>query len=549
MAWTAVLNGNTYTEDSFSGTNYAIEDTGLPGALRDVVAHSRDVIRANSADSINLSTLVVSNTLSITTGTDKFFEVGGAVLVSQVSNPANYVFGYISLYNASTGSLDLTIEEIAGSATDTNWVLSLGIGKVSSSASADASAASASASASASSASAANTDASEAAASAAASLINKNATDAIYEEFDARYLGPYAADPTLDNEGSALLSGAIYWNTVVPELKVYDLGGASWAAVGVWAPASQIEMEEGTETNLRAIAPLRVMQAVYAEWDRRLLGFNSNTRHDLFTGDLNTLIYNSTYKVDTAGVSNEPAGSSGGGFVTTMVDSVSSAAARQLFIGLQSNEVFVRNRIGSTWNAWTPGLDLDGEYLRIDTTGSQTILSDVVLGEGTGLEGGSVSLVKSPSGTNTVNPSIEVYSDGIRIVTDPGGSPKSLSLPAETGLVLHTNNVGGIAHSFTAEQTFKETKNTQYNLVGTSIDPANGYYQYVTLASSVTFTYALEDGQSVLLFIQDGTGYLANWPTTSWVGGSAPTLSTTLTTIIELWQVNGTIYGSQVGDA
>ena len=89
----------------------------------------------------------------------------------------------------------------------------------------------------------------------------------------------------------------------------------------------------------------------------------------------------------------------------------------------------------------------------------------------------------------------------------------------------------------------------QYSLAGTVIDPANGTIQYKTLAANTTFTESLSDGDYVTLMIDDGTAYTITWPTVSWVGGSAPTLDTSGYNIIELWQVNGVVYGVFVGVA
>lgn len=63
------------------------------------------------------------------------------------------------------------------------------------------------------------TQASNAAASAASAA-------ATYDSFDDRYLGSKASAPTLDNDGNALLTGAIYWDTTSNQLFVY--GGTSW---------------------------------------------------------------------------------------------------------------------------------------------------------------------------------------------------------------------------------------------------------------------------------------------------------------------------------
>lgn len=94
-----------------------------------------------------------------------------------------------------------------------------------------------------------------------------------------------------------------------------------------------------------------------------------------------------------------------------------------------------------------------------------------------------------------------------------------------------------------------EVEEQQYNLTGTDIDPANGTIQYKTLAANTTFTESLIDGEYVTLMIDDGTGFTVTWPTITWVGGVAPTLETTGYNIIELWQVNGTLYGAYIGAA
>jgi len=89
----------------------------------------------------------------------------------------------------------------------------------------------------------------------------------------------------------------------------------------------------------------------------------------------------------------------------------------------------------------------------------------------------------------------------------------------------------------------------QYSLTGTAIDPANGTIQYKTLSANTTFTESLADGEFVTLMIDDGSNSTVTWPTITWVGGSAPILQTTGYNVIELWQVNGTLYGAFVGTA
>lgn len=66
---------------------------------------------------------------------------------------------------------------------------------------------------------------------AASSAANATAAAASYDSFDDRYLGAKATDPTLDNDGNTLLTGAIYWNTTSSVFKAWS--GSAWASFTV----------------------------------------------------------------------------------------------------------------------------------------------------------------------------------------------------------------------------------------------------------------------------------------------------------------------------
>ena len=68
--------------------------------------------------------------------------------------------------------------------------------------------------------------ASAAATSATNASNSADASAASYDSFDDRYLGPKASAPTVDNDGDALLTGALYWDTSAGQLKVWD--GSVW---------------------------------------------------------------------------------------------------------------------------------------------------------------------------------------------------------------------------------------------------------------------------------------------------------------------------------
>ena len=80
------------------------------------------------------------------------------------------------------------------------------------------------------------------------------------------------------------------------------------------------------------------------------------------------------------------------------------------------------------------------------------------------------------------------------------------------------------------------------------LDPANGPIQTWTLGASRTATATnFAAGESMTIGVTAGANTLT-WPTITWVGGSAPTLSSSGTTYIVLWKVSSTLYGANVGD-
>ena len=90
-----------------------------------------------------------------------------------------------------------------------------------------------SATAASGSASTASTQATNAASSATAAAASESAAAssassaaASYDSFDDRYLGAKSSNPSVDNDGNALITGAIYFNSVANTMRVYN--GSSW---------------------------------------------------------------------------------------------------------------------------------------------------------------------------------------------------------------------------------------------------------------------------------------------------------------------------------
>ncbi len=61
----------------------------------------------------------------------------------------------------------------------------------------------------------------------------KTAAEAALDSFDDRYLGAKQSNPTLDNDGNALIDGALYFNTTDNIMRVYDLGNTTWLDLNI----------------------------------------------------------------------------------------------------------------------------------------------------------------------------------------------------------------------------------------------------------------------------------------------------------------------------
>jgi len=94
-----------------------------------------------------------------------------------------------------------------------------------------ATAAATSATEAANSATAAASSATDAQTAQTAAEAAQTAAETAYDSFDDRYLGAKATAPALDNDGNALITGAIYFDTTVGAMYVYD--GSAWDQVAL----------------------------------------------------------------------------------------------------------------------------------------------------------------------------------------------------------------------------------------------------------------------------------------------------------------------------
>lgn len=89
------------------------------------------------------------------------------------------------------------------------------------------------------------------AADAAAAAASATAAAASYDSFDDRYLGAKSSAPSVDNDGNALVAGALYWNTTAGAMQVWDAVGSAWENITSAATSTRWRLTAaGGETTL-----------------------------------------------------------------------------------------------------------------------------------------------------------------------------------------------------------------------------------------------------------------------------------------------------------
>jgi hypothetical protein len=85
--------------------------------------------------------------------------------------------------------------------------------------------------------------------SATAAAASAAAAEASYDSFDDRYLGAKSTAPTLDNDGNALVTGALYWNSVSATMFAWT--GSAWGSISSTAAIYRYKfVASGGETSV-----------------------------------------------------------------------------------------------------------------------------------------------------------------------------------------------------------------------------------------------------------------------------------------------------------
>jgi len=236
---TATISGGTYSNATL-GTNlsaggFKITNLATPTSSSDAVrkdfadaqvaaAATSATSAANSATAAATSATSAAN--SATTAAASVGLIAGYASAAATSATSAATSATSAATSASSAS---TSANSADSAASIAIAQASNASSSASAAATSATSASNSATSAASSASAAATSAASAATSATSAASSATSAEAAWDSFDDRYLGAKGTDPTLDNDNNALISGALYFNTAIPAMKVYT--GSAWQIV------------------------------------------------------------------------------------------------------------------------------------------------------------------------------------------------------------------------------------------------------------------------------------------------------------------------------
>jgi hypothetical protein len=183
---------------------------------------------SNSATAAASSASSASSSASAASGSASTASTQASNASTSASNASTSASGAsTSATNAAASASTATTQASNASTSATNAASSASAASTSASnAATSATNASNSATTASTQASNAATSATAASGSATSAASSAAAAASALDSFDDRYLGTKTSDPTLDNDGNALVAGALYFSTTENVMKVYD--GASW---------------------------------------------------------------------------------------------------------------------------------------------------------------------------------------------------------------------------------------------------------------------------------------------------------------------------------
>jgi hypothetical protein len=367
--------------------------------------------------------------------------------------------------------------------------------------------------------SATNASNSATAAGTSATNASTSATNAAasYDSFDDRYLGPKTSNPSTDNDGNALLTGAIYWNSTASEMRVWN--GSAW--ISTYLPAGSYLLKTGdTMTGDLTIAngtDSRVNLQVSGVTEGILTASSTNVRLSSANAIPITIGTNGVTRLTFTGT----------GFITT-------GASEYVGIGQQAgtnNALRVARNLENGTSAYgvvsdgtfQSGVTVAGAQFRsvLRTQAASFTLADAVHYNATQATLGAGSAVTTQTGflaDSTITGATNNY--GFRGQIAAGTNRWNLYMDGTAA-----NYLGGTTTFARATQEARVALGA-----GTAIDLSLGNYFTKTISGTTTLTVsntpATGTAASFILDLTNGGSSTINWWSgVKWAGGTAPTLT------------------------
>ena len=327
-------------------------------------------------------------------------------------------------------------------------------------ASASETAAASSAAAASSSASSASSSASAASSSASASAASAASAATSYDDFDDRYLGSKSSAPTLDNDGNALINGALYWNSVSAQMFVRDSG--AWVAIKpTTVEQGNITTVAGISGNITTVAGISANVTSVAGNSSNINSVASNS------ANINTVATNNA-NINTVAGANANITTLAG--ISADITTVASNAGNISTVATDIAKVITA---ANDLNEATSEIEVVANAIaNVDTVGTNIANVNLV--------GGSIANV------NTV-------ASNIGTVNDFGNRYRVSATAPTTSLDL------GDLYFDTTSNTMKVYSSGGFINAGSSVNGTADRYKYTATASQTTFTGA-DDNSNTLAY-------------------------------------------------
>ena len=221
-ATSATSSATSATAAATSATSAAASATTAAASVATIAGYATTASNSASAAATSATSASASATAAATSASS-----AAASAASIVGDAAAAATSAASASTSAASALTSATSAAASATTAANSVAT--IAGYATTASNSASAAATSAASASTSATSAAADAASATTSASSALTSATSAATTYDNFDDRYLGAKSSPPTLDNDGNALITGALYWNSVSAAMFAWT--GSAWGSI------------------------------------------------------------------------------------------------------------------------------------------------------------------------------------------------------------------------------------------------------------------------------------------------------------------------------